>query len=127
MGGTCRPRSLDALADAGLDDRLTTGDQGGVWLYETEESEWFDLVRIPPALETFLTHDLVPILESDPDDTFWHLWSRCEWSDYFEPCRDAAGAADDVSLVPYLSTFAKRHLTEAGIRTVGAFAAVLSR
>lgn len=117
----------DALADAGLDARVTTGDQGGVWLYETDEPEWFDLVRILPPLETFLAHDLAPILGSDPDDTFWHLWFRCEWCDYFEGCRDAAEAARDVSLVPYLSTFAKRHLGAAGVHTVDDLAAVLER
>lgn len=100
--------------------------QGGVWLYGAPEPEWFDLAHIIPPIETFLTDDLPRILAAGPDDAFWHLGFRCEWCEYFPHCRDEAKTTGDVSLVPYLSHFAKRHLAEvAGVRTVDDLAAVL--
>ena len=118
----------DVIGEAGLADTLTVSRRGGVWLYEQPEPEWFELNRVQPPLETFLAHDLVPLLEGPASDAFWHLYFRCEWCDYYEHCREEADRTDDVSLVPYLSTFAKRHLRErAGVRTVGDLAGLLAK
>lgn len=115
------------LDDAGLDARLQVGDHGGVWLFEHDEPEWFSLTEILPPLETFLANDLTPLLQAPADQAFWHLTYRCEWCDYFEHCRSEAEADDDVSLVPYLSTYAKRHLVEAGADTVTKLDRLLDR
>lgn len=106
------------LADAGLDGALRVGGRGGVWLFEHDEPEWFGLTEILPPIETFLANELTPLLEAPAREAFWHLNYRCEWCDYFEHCRGEADARDDVSLVPYLSTYAKRHLVDAGADTV---------
>jgi DNA replication ATP-dependent helicase Dna2 len=106
------------LADNGIDGVEVAG-KGGIWLYEHDKPELFDLVQVRPPLETFLTHDLQPILRAPASKAFWHLYFRCEWCDYYRHCRDEAAATDDVSLVPYLSTFAKRYLARtAGVKTV---------
>lgn len=101
---------------------------GGVWLYQSPEPEWFPLSSIVPPIETFLERDLTPLLTAPADEAFWHLYYRCEWCPYFAHCRAEAEATDDVSQVPYLSHFAKRHLLEhTAVRTVSDLAALLQR
>lgn len=87
-----------------------TSRDGGVWLHGADQPEWFALSGIIPPIETFLEQELTPLLTAPADQAFWHLYYRCEWCDYYSHCRDEAEATDDVSLVPYLSHFAKRHL-----------------
>ena len=68
------------------------------------------------------------MLETPAAEAFWHLSFRCEWCDYYSHCRDEAERTDDVSLVPYLSTFAKRHLRDvAGVETVADLRTLLKR
>lgn len=106
------------LDEVGLDHIVTTR-KGGVWLYKKDEPELFDLSGVRPPLEHFLRSELQPILLEPASKAFWHLYFRCEWCDFFEHCRTEAEDKDDVSLVPYLSTFAKRHLKKAaGVETV---------
>jgi hypothetical protein len=111
------------LAEQGI--AATASRTGGVWLFEQPEAEWFDLSRVRAPLETFLAHELTPILRASASDAFWHLYYRCEWCDYYRHCRSEADATNNVSLVPYLSTFAKRHLAVADVRTVDDFATLL--
>ncbi len=107
------------LVSANIDsESLNVSRLGGVWLYEQPHAEWFELSRIRGQLETFLAHDLTRILSTDVDAVPWHLYFRCEWCDYYQHCRTEAETRNDVSLVPYLSTFAKRHLGELGVDTV---------
>jgi hypothetical protein len=116
-----------ALDDAGLAPRCQTSRLGGVWLYEQAEPEWFELARIEGQLQAFLTHDLGRILNLPANEAPWHLYFRCEWCDYYEHCRSEAEARRDVSLVPYLSTFAKRHLAERSVTTVDELATLLAQ
>ncbi|MCA1840749.1 MAG: hypothetical protein ABR507_06695 [Actinomycetota bacterium] len=97
------------LDDLGI-DHVTTTRQGGVWLYKKDEPELFDLSSVRPPLEHFLRSELQPILMKPASEAFWHLYFRCESCDFYSHCRPEAESKDDVSLVPYLSTFAKRHL-----------------
>jgi len=107
------------LQASGLNSRLRPPRLGGVWLYGEEQPEWFELSRVIPHIETFLEHDLQPLLRAPAEDAFWHLYFRCEWCDYYWHCRAQAEKTNNVSLIPYLSTFAKRHLTERlGVTTV---------
>ena len=107
------------LEASGLSSRFASSRLGGVWLFGHKQPEWFDLSRVIPHIETFLEHDLQPLLRAPAGDAFWHLYFRCEWCDYYPYCRAEAEQTSDVSLIPYLSTFAKRHLTEhLGIKTV---------
>lgn len=116
------------LIEAGHEEGLTTAREGGVWLYGQDDPEWFELALITPQLETFLTHKLSPLLETPAAEAFWHLAFRCEWCDYYSHCREEAERTDDVSLVPYLSTFAKRHLHDvAGVETVDDLRTLLKR
>jgi DNA replication ATP-dependent helicase Dna2 len=117
------------LADSGLDGEggLQVASQGGIWLYQQDEPELFDLVQVRPPLETFLRQDLQAILKAPASEAFWHLYFRCEWCDYYRHRRDEAERTDDVSLVPYLSTFAKRHLARSGVRTVADLGRFLER
>ena len=105
------------LADAGLGGRFSPTRQGGVWLYGQPKPEWFDLSRIIPPLETFLRQDLVRVLSGRTEDAFWHLSRRCEWCDWYPSCRAEADTTQNVSLMPALSSFAKRHLAEATRRS----------
>lgn len=116
-----------ALADSAITD-LEVARRGGIWLYGQGEAELFDLVQVLPPLETFLRHELQPILAAPASQAFWHLSFRCEACDYYRNCRQEAERSDDVSLVPYLSTFAKRHLARAAdVHTVADLARFLER
>jgi hypothetical protein len=106
------------LAEAGHDEGLRASREGGIWLAGRDEPEWFGLAAIAPHLETFLAHELTPLLETPAAEAFWHVGFRCEWCDYYSHCRAEAERTDDVSLVPYLSTFAKRHLHDVGVESV---------
>lgn len=90
---------------------LRPSGRGSVWLFGAARLEPFALSHVRPLLETFLIHDLAPLLRAPARDAFWHLYFKCEWCDFYGHCRGESEAAGDVSLVPYLSTFAKRHLT----------------
>lgn len=107
------------LVDNGLPG-LEVADRGGIWLFGRDAPQLFDLVQVRPPLETFLTPDLQPILRAPASEAFWHLCLRCEWCGCYKHCRDEAVATGDVSLMPYPSTFAKRHLRRsAAVPTVG--------
>lgn len=107
----------EVLRAAGIE--TTVARTGGVWLYGEPQPEWFNLAHIIPPIETFLSEDLPRILTGTKEEAFWHLNFRCEWCEYFTHCRTEALQSNDVSLVPYLSNFAKRHLQENGnVRTV---------
>ena len=91
------------------------------------QPETFDLRGILPPLETFLEHELQPLMAAPADAAHWHVWFRCEWCPYFEHCRDAMRATDDVSRFPYLSVHAKRYLGELDppVRTIADLEALL--
>ena len=119
---------LRHVLDAEGIDHLRTARLGGVWLYQASEPKWFPLSSIVPPIEAFLERELTELLTTPAGDVFWHLYYRCEWCDFYEHCRGEAEETNDVSLVPYLSSFGKRHLrATAEVRTVSDFADVLDR
>jgi hypothetical protein len=94
-------------------------DQGAVWLGKQPEPEVFPLTAFRPHLERFLRHDLGGILSGTARDAHWHMYSRCEWCEFFEHCRDEMRRTNDVSRLDQLTTYGKRHLVEeAGVRTL---------
>jgi DNA replication ATP-dependent helicase Dna2 len=109
-------------------DHLRPSRDGGVWLFQAPEPEWFPLSSIIPPIEAFLERELTDLLTTPAADVFWHLYYRCEWCDFYQHCRGEAERTDDVSLVPYLSSFGKRHLrASADVTTVADFADALGR
>jgi DNA replication ATP-dependent helicase Dna2 len=119
LGHVLRAEGLDHIQPSRL---------GGVWLYQTPQPEWFPLSSIIPPIEAFLERELTDLLTAPAGDAFWHLYYRCEWCDFYQHCRGEAEQTDDVSLVPYLSSFGKRHLkAKADVTTVADFAEVLDR
>lgn len=111
---------VHVLEESGLSSRFAPPRLGGVWLFGHEQPEWFELSRVVPHIETFLEHELQPLLRAPAQEAFWHLYFRCEWCDYYSHCRAEAERTNDVSLIPYLTTFAKRHLRERlEVQTVG--------
>lgn len=69
------------------------------------------------------------IVEVGPgrDDTFFHLYYKCEQCSYLDHCAKSISQTDpaqrDISAVPGLSHDSKRALWDAGLRTVGDLAA----
>ncbi|MGH2810428.1 MAG: hypothetical protein ACRDIA_06050, partial [Actinomycetota bacterium] len=114
------------LLDHGL-GHLKVSREGGVWLHKQPQPELFGLSGTRPPLETFLSRELTPILQSPAAEVFWHLYYRCEWCDFQQHCRAQAEETDNVSLLPYLSTFAKRHLAQLGIDTTSGLKKFLKR
>jgi hypothetical protein len=100
------------LEDWDIDDRFVAED-AGIWIPPDATPQIFDVRAMRPPLEQFLREEMQPLLEAPAATARWHLYYRCEWCEYFEHCREEMRATDDVSRVPYLSTHAKRFLSEA--------------
>lgn len=76
---------------------------GGIWLYEAEKPEYFDLRFSRSSLKYFLRGKLHPILSAPPAQVPWHLFFRCERCEFYLFCRKEAEEKNSVSLLPCLS------------------------
>ena len=103
-------RKIDADVDLG---------EGAVWLGEHPAATPFDLAGALPHVRRFLREDLARVLGTPTADVAWHLHFRCEWCEYFDHCRGEMRSRDDVSRIPNLTPFGKRHLArEAKVTTL---------
>ena len=109
------------------DARLRVDDSAGIWLAQADDSELFDTRSIRPPLENFLEREVQPLLAAPADQAPWHVYYRCEWCPFFEHCRAEMARTDDISRVPYLSTYAKQFLgsLDPPVRTLADFEQVL--
>lgn len=89
---------------------LTTG---FVWLYQADEPEDFDMDSSLNIVREFLQYSLDEIFTPDVGEVFWHLYFRCEWCEFYETCREEAERTRSISLIPYLSTPARKFLRNA--------------
>jgi DNA replication ATP-dependent helicase Dna2 len=119
---------LQALLDSeGIAARVDL-EHGAVWLGKQPQAEVFRLGDFRPHLERFLRRDLGRILAGDARDAHWHLYDRCEWCEFFGPCRDEMRRTDDLSRLVQLTPYGKRHLREeAGVRTLTELGRFLKR
>src|SRR5207249_4329656 len=102
-----------------IDSARVDLEQGAVWLGGQPEPELFGLGDFRPHLERFLRHDLGRILAGSAADARWHVYTRCEWCEFFEHCRDEMRQSNDLSRLEQLTTYGKRHLREeAGVSTL---------
>ena len=99
------------LSASSIDGEVDTT-TGGVWLFNEQQPEWFDLSQPIEALETFFRDQLTPILCKPMKDIFWHVGFRCEWCAFFDHCRREADRTRSVSLIPRLTSHAKRFLKD---------------
>jgi DNA replication ATP-dependent helicase Dna2 len=97
------------LEDWGASDRRIA-DEGGIWLAQHPEPEYFELRMLRPPIQQFLEHELQPLLAQPADAAPWHVYFRCEWCEWFDHCRAEMRETDSVSRMPYLTTHAKRYL-----------------
>ena len=100
---------------------LRVDDSAGIWLAQADAPELFDTRAIRPPLEDFLEREVQPLLERPADQAPWHVYYRCEWCPYFDHCRAEMARTDDISRIPYLSSYAKRFLgaLEPPVQTLG--------
>jgi hypothetical protein len=116
------------LDDAGITATRVDLEHGAVWLGKQPEPEVFALGAFRPHLERFLRRDLGRILSGEPEEAHWHLYSRCEWCEFFDHCRDEMRRTNDVSRLEQLTPYGKRHLVEeAGVRTLPELGRFLKR
>ncbi len=85
---------------------------GGVWLYGSDEPEWFNLRFSILTLEEFFSNKLPRILKSPINELPWHLFFRCEWCEFYPHCRKEAESKKSISLIPYLSIGGRKYLRE---------------
>jgi hypothetical protein len=125
------------LSDLGVPGRVAA--EGEIWCIApgvpaTEGRSVPDRFALAPYLrlvDDFFRRDLPKIASrrvgSGHDDTFFHIYFKCEQCSYLVHCRRAietvAPAGRDVSAVPGVSHEAKRALLARRIGTVGALAA----
>ncbi|MCP4349085.1 MAG: AAA family ATPase [Desulfobacterales bacterium] len=91
---------------------LLDSDTAGIWLFGQETPEWFDLRLSTRAIGQFLGTRLNDILTAPIDKVNWHLFFRCEWCEFYKPCREQAEKTKSVSLVPYMSVGGRRYLKQ---------------
>ncbi len=120
---------LDAVLEAeGIADARVDLDWGAVWLGQHEEPELFPLGAFRPHLERFLRHDLMRVLQGQPEEAAWHLYDRCEWCEFFDHCREEMKQSDDVSRLVQLTPHGKKHLRdEAEVQSLSELAQFLNR
>ena len=92
------------------EERLRVDDAAAIWLAQADEPQPLDTRSIRPPLENFLEREVQPLLERPADQAPWHVYYRCEWCPYFDHCRAEMAGTDDISRLPYLSTYAKQFL-----------------
>ncbi len=102
-------------------------EEGGVWLHGQDSPETFRLQLVLPYLKALLEDDLPRVLGAPPDHAEWHLNYRCEWCEYFDYCFEEALKTKSVSLLPYLSTPARRHLRANGVDALDDLATLLEQ
>jgi hypothetical protein len=100
-----------ALIDWGVLDREVAYEPG-VWLARTDRPETFDVRVMRPPLEAFLQRELQLLMQRPAAEARWHVYYRCEWCEWFQPCQEEMHRENDVSRLPYMSGHAKRFLTE---------------
>lgn len=124
------------LADLGIDAKVDT--TGAVWHIREGtrvaeglvEPAIFPLKPYLRLVEEFLRRDAPRIAKRKVlptfDDTFFHIYFKCEQCDYLPHCRKAIEQADpadnDVSAVPGVSHEGKLALLARGLKTVGLLA-----
>lgn len=86
--------------------------QGGVWLYETDQPEFFSLGPSLTILERFLESELEPLLAQELSQAFWHLTPSCEWCEFLPHCREEAVRTKHVAQVPGLTPGGGRFLRD---------------
>lgn len=120
---------LEAVLEAeGIEDARVDLDEGAVWLGQHELPETFPLGAFRPHLERFLRHDLMRILEGEPQESAWHLYDRCEWCEFFDHCREEMKQSDDISRLVQLTPQGKKHLRqEAEVQSLTELAQFLDR
>src|SRR5262249_40195816 len=74
--------------------------QAGIWLYEAPAPSWVALEANLRLVERFLRERLPRLLGQPLDQVAWHLCFRCEWCDFYQPCRTEAERTRSVSLLP---------------------------
>lgn len=129
-----RARLEEMGVEASLDDH------GEIWRIPDDgtaagadhQVERFALAPYVRIVETFCRDQLPRIaarrVEAGRDETFFHLYFKCEQCAYLDHClgtvaAERATAARDVSAVPGLTHEGKRSLHRLGVRTVGQLAA----
>jgi hypothetical protein len=87
--------------------------EAAIWLSEQPAPEHFSLALTLGVVEDFLRDRVSAVLRAPRHEVAWHLFFRCEWCEFYTPCRDEAEAVGSVSLLPYLSVGGRVHLREA--------------
>ncbi len=82
--------------------------QAGIWLYEHDEPEMFDMDLSIKIVEDFLNHHLKKILEMPIQDVSWHIQTKCEMCEFYEFCKQEAEDTNSISCVPYISVEGKQ-------------------
>ncbi|QYZ78026.1 ATP-dependent helicase [Methanofollis formosanus] len=91
----------------------------GVWLQDAEAPETVEIAPDLRVLEAFLARDLGAIMRTPPHDLPWHLRPGCEACPFFASCRREAEERKSVSLLPGLTTGARRYLHDLGVDGLG--------
>ncbi|GAB6062563.1 hypothetical protein [Deferrisoma palaeochoriense] len=123
LGSTLRHHGIDAEVDETGEIWHCTAPGGGAYAWERSE---FPLASYMSLLADWARRDLPNAaacrVDRDFDNTFFHIYFKCEQCRFLPHCRRAIEGPPthmDVSAVPGVSHQTKRTLHGLGIRTVG--------
>lgn len=106
----------EALRACGLEDTCTVDTETGV-IYAREGPDEFLLAPYRMAIEDFLRHRMMGLLDVEALEAHYHVNEGCPMCQYFDNCRTEADVSRDLSRVAYMTSESKRRLVRNGIRT----------
>ncbi|HOU41735.1 MAG TPA: AAA domain-containing protein, partial [Promineifilum sp.] len=106
----------EALDAYGLSDAYAVDTSTGV-IFARQGPDSFELAPYRLAIEDFLRHRAMPMLETPANEAHYHVNVGCPMCQYIDTCRAEADAGRDLSRIAYMTSESKRRLARAGFHT----------
>ncbi|WP_064091517.1 DEAD/DEAH box helicase [Rossellomorea aquimaris] len=97
-----------------LDVDVYLDDRGGVWTYEAEDYETFELQIFKEFLISFLKKDLPHLLEKNSNEVMYHVDKSCSGCPFLKECQNEALESEHISIIPDIPKSITSYLNKRG-------------